>query len=561
MSSTNNKSHDVDDVEVQLVIDQGSNNATPIRHQFLKEKEAAMKAHPAYSWSGLAHSGSEMSYHLELMAFQRDYNAYKKTLADAVPEQEHCCNDQGAPTTVTSTLMPPAPSQSNNPFAHPPASSAHKLYHETFPSPRKITSASFFLSNIAFCTNRSLHFGTLNPSETKRLVLLGCLLEAVHLFSLTSVYVKVLSLVILWLAFRLRREICHTDPGIVLRNPPIPTRSSREEADGGGDFVNSRAKKLKRTKFVSISNQDVEITLCETCKIYKLRSTHHCSQCDVCVVGFDHHCNWLGCCIGHENRCNFLRFTGILCVWIGVITISCGLGIKNNNNNNNDDDGGSNDNAQSKPSVTPILYASIMIYFFALLNLKVVMPFRRGYAERQRLGRRDLNVSVLIELVMRGNVIGPETPPPLSFKTLTTLKASGIALFVIYAAVSLIYAFENFLIIFNFAGVILGSFVTAVGYGFTAFQYMLKAKGTSSKAFFRHGWNAVNEEERRSCLAGLAHVVRYVIFNDDVDYRPQKGEERYFDLMKKTALLDAEIKEDDLTGLEAVSPRYWNNDV
>ena len=52
-----------------------------------------------------------------------------------------------------------------------------------------------------------------------------------------------------------------------------------------------------------------------------------------------------------------------------------------------------------------------------------------------------------------------------------------------------------------------------------------------------------------------------MIFNDDVDYRPQKGEERYFDLMKKTALLDAEIKGDDLTGLEAVSPRYWNNDV
>ena len=39
MSSTNNESHDVDDVEVQLVIDQGSNDATPIRHQFLKEKE------------------------------------------------------------------------------------------------------------------------------------------------------------------------------------------------------------------------------------------------------------------------------------------------------------------------------------------------------------------------------------------------------------------------------------------------------------------------------------------------------------------------------------------
>ena len=38
--------------------------------------------------------------------------------------------------------------------------------------------------------------------------------------------------------------------------------------------------------------------VCPQCRQYRPRRTHHCSACNVCVVRFDHHCLWMGTCIG-----------------------------------------------------------------------------------------------------------------------------------------------------------------------------------------------------------------------------------------------------------------------
>jgi DHHC palmitoyltransferase len=37
---------------------------------------------------------------------------------------------------------------------------------------------------------------------------------------------------------------------------------------------------------------------CETCDYYQPPSAAHCPDCDICVAGFDHHCVWMGTCIG-----------------------------------------------------------------------------------------------------------------------------------------------------------------------------------------------------------------------------------------------------------------------
>lgn len=49
-------------------------------------------------------------------------------------------------------------------------------------------------------------------------------------------------------------------------------------------------------------NVRIDCKICPTCGIIKTPRVFHCSICDACISVHDHHCPWVGTCIGQRNH-------------------------------------------------------------------------------------------------------------------------------------------------------------------------------------------------------------------------------------------------------------------
>jgi len=56
------------------------------------------------------------------------------------------------------------------------------------------------------------------------------------------------------------------------------------------------------------------LRLCATCKVRRPPRSSHCRYCDNCVLEFDHHCFWVGNCIGARNHKSFVAFLVCACL-------------------------------------------------------------------------------------------------------------------------------------------------------------------------------------------------------------------------------------------------------
>ncbi|CDW56572.1 palmitoyltransferase ZDHHC14 [Trichuris trichiura] len=112
------------------------------------------------------------------------------------------------------------------------------------------------------------------------------------------------------------------DPGILPRANSAQCEELNRFLSASGIYVPKKGV-LVAPPFTAIEDgQMVLIKFCSTCKIYRPAKCSHCSVCDNCVERFDHHCPWLGNCIGRRNYASFFLFISCLSMLI-VFVLTC----------------------------------------------------------------------------------------------------------------------------------------------------------------------------------------------------------------------------------------------
>ncbi|GAW83432.1 palmitoyltransferase [Plasmodium gonderi] len=173
----------------------------------------------------------------------------------------------------------------------------------------KIHCKGFFVSGPAFLTVISSFLMILIP------VAIFHAFTSTWLFEKDIYYVTFLNLFFFTLTIYTFFKTSFMDPGIIPRQKSVLNIY---------DVIIEQYRETQppRQKEVLINGNFYKLKYCYTCNIYRGIRTVHCSICDNCVEKFDHHCPWVGNCIGTRNYKYFVYFVFnlyiLICITLGA---------------------------------------------------------------------------------------------------------------------------------------------------------------------------------------------------------------------------------------------------
>ena len=119
----------------------------------------------------------------------------------------------------------------------------------------------------------------------------------------------------------------------------------------------------------------VKLKYCHTCNVFRPPRAVHCSICDCCVERMDHHCPWVGTCVGKRNYLAFFLFINSTLIYSVFVLIVSATHISHVVSDYRETHGEEHARAfelcmrESPLSLPLILYATAAFFFLAALCL------------------------------------------------------------------------------------------------------------------------------------------------------------------------------------------------
>lgn len=193
-----------------------------------------------------------------------------------------------------------------------------------------------------------------------------------------------------------------TDPGIIPRRAlqEVVERLDEEVAIAtGAGLVGLDPETLEPDCRLSEEQTTLGYRWCPTCKVIRPPRSSHCRDCDNCVLTFDHHCPFVGNCVGQRNYGFFTGFLiSVSCLGVAV---AAGMGIYFVHGGRGHADG---TQTLAPQALVPLLLAlgtptaALLLYVLGLGSFHAWLACRGRTTREVLTGRVTVNGSTLLRL-------------------------------------------------------------------------------------------------------------------------------------------------------------------